>query len=85
MKRMFHAWVVLAMFSVVLFHGPLVIDASGILAKTPVKVVVVSGTNYEMGVQYGEQAAKFIKNRAEYPACKGGDGSPRAEGTKNMI
>jgi hypothetical protein len=57
---MFHAWVVLAMFSVVLFHGPLVIDASGILAKTPVKVVVVSGTNYEMGVQYGEQAAKFI-------------------------
>ena len=27
----------------------------------------------------------FIKNRAKYPTCKGGDESPRAEGTKNMI
>ena len=27
----------------------------------------------------------FIKNRAEYPACQGGDQSPRAGGTKNMI
>jgi hypothetical protein len=60
MKRMFHALVVLAMFSVVFFHGPLGVTASGISATTPVKVVVVSGTNYEMGVQYGEQAAKFI-------------------------
>jgi two-component system response regulator AtoC len=28
---------------------------------------------------------RFIKNRAEYPACQGGDQSPRAGGTKNMI
>ena len=31
------------------------------------------------------QIPPFIKNRAEYPTCKGGDESPRAEGTKNMI
>ena len=28
---------------------------------------------------------KFIKNRAKYPTCKGGDESPRAEGTGSMI
>jgi hypothetical protein len=27
----------------------------------------------------------FIKNRAKYPTCEGGDESPRAEGTGNMI
>lgn len=59
MKRMFHALVVLVMFSVFLFHGPLAIAASGTLA-TPLRVVVVSGSNYEMGVQYGEQAADLI-------------------------
>jgi hypothetical protein len=26
----------------------------------PIKVVVVSGTNYDVGVQYGEQAAELI-------------------------
>jgi glucan biosynthesis protein C len=30
-------------------------------------------------------AAYFIKIRAKYPTCKGGDESPRAEGTGNMI
>lgn len=65
MKRMFHALVVLVMFSVVVFHGPLGAAASGTSATTPIKVVVVSGTNYEMGVQYGEQAAALIDgNRA---------------------
>jgi len=32
-----------------------------------------------------EIVSQFIKNRAKYPTCKGGDESPRAEGTKNMI
>jgi branched-chain amino acid transport system substrate-binding protein len=40
----------------------------------------------ELKVDKGVQITKkFIKNRAEYPTCKGGDESPRAEGTKNMI
>jgi hypothetical protein len=60
MKRMFHALVVLVTFSVVIFHSPLGAAAPWTSAKPPIKVVVVSGTNYEMGVQYGEQAAKLI-------------------------
>jgi len=60
MKRMFHALVVLVMLSVVIFHGPLGAAASGTSAPPPIRVVVVSGTNYEMGVQYGEQAAELI-------------------------
>jgi hypothetical protein len=56
---MFHALVVLVMFSVVIFHGPLSATASWTSAP-PIRVVVVSGTNYEMGVQYGEQAADLI-------------------------
>jgi hypothetical protein len=57
---MFHALVVLVVFSVFLFHGPLGAAASGTSAPPPIRVVVVSGTNYEMGVQYGEQAAELI-------------------------
>lgn len=60
MKRMFHALVVLVVSSVVVFHGSLGAVASGTSATPPIKVVVVSGTNYEMGVQYGEQAAELI-------------------------
>jgi len=60
MRRMFHALVVLVMFSVVIFHGPLGAAASGTSATPPIRVVAVSGTNYEMGVQYGEQAAELI-------------------------
>jgi hypothetical protein len=60
MKRMFHALVVLVIFSVVIFHGPLGAVASWTSATPPIRVVVVSGTNYEMGVQYGEQAAELI-------------------------
>ncbi|MBP1696861.1 MAG: Acyl-coenzyme A:6-aminopenicillanic acid acyl-transferase [Deltaproteobacteria bacterium] len=60
MKKTFHLLVVLVMFSVVLFHGPLVAAASGSLDTAPIKVVVVSGSNHEMGVQYGEQAADLI-------------------------
>jgi hypothetical protein len=60
MKRMFHALVVLVTFSVVIFHGPLGAAASWTSETPPIKVVVVSGTNYEMGVQYGEQAAELI-------------------------
>lgn len=60
MKRMFHALVVSATLIVVIFYGPLGADASWTSATPPIKVVVVSGTNYEMGVQYGEQAAELI-------------------------
>jgi hypothetical protein len=60
MKRMFHALAVLVMFSVVVFHGPLGAAASCTSETPPIKVVIVSGTNYEMGVQYGEQAAELI-------------------------
>jgi hypothetical protein len=82
MKRMFQALVVLVMFSVVLFHGPFVADASGKFDKAPAKVVVVSGTNYEMGVQYGEQAAKLIAANRDVTwnlldtGVKGLDGQP---------
>jgi hypothetical protein len=58
---MFHALVVLVMFSgVVIFHSPLGAAASWTPVTPPIRVVVVSGTNYEMGVQYGEQAAELI-------------------------
>jgi hypothetical protein len=59
MKRMILPLVVLVMFSIVVFHDPLGVAASG-TSTPPIKVVVVSGTNYEMGVQYGEQAADLI-------------------------
>ena len=55
MKKSLHLLVILAIFSVSFFHGGLVAWAA-----TPLKVVVVSGSNYEMGVQYGEQAAELI-------------------------
>ena len=60
MKRMFHALVVLVTFSVVIFHSQLGSAAPWTSANPPIKVVVVSGTNYQMGVQYGEQAAELI-------------------------
>jgi hypothetical protein len=60
MRRMFHALVVLVTFSVVFFYGPLGAAASWTSAPPPIRVVVVSGTNYQMGVQYGEQAADLI-------------------------
>src|SRR5271157_4704205 len=60
MKRVFHALVVLTMFGVIVFHGSLGASASGTPAATPLQVIVVSGSNYEMGVQYGEQAAAVI-------------------------
>jgi len=42
--------------------------------------------NIEIPIMDGAyKVKKFIKNRAEYPACQGGDQSPRAGGTKNMI
>ncbi len=60
MKRTFHVLVALAMFGVVVFYGQPGAAASEVSAATPLKVVVVSGSNYEMGVQYGEQAAALI-------------------------
>jgi hypothetical protein len=60
MKKMLRVFAVLVVFSVLFFHGPLSAIAEGLSIKTPLKVVVVSGSNYEMGVQYGEQAADLI-------------------------
>jgi hypothetical protein len=60
MKKMIRVLAVFAVFSVIFFHGPLSAIAEGLSIKTPVKVVIVSGSNYEMGVQYGEQAADLI-------------------------
>jgi hypothetical protein len=59
MKRMLRVFAVLMMFSVVVFQGPLA-DAASVTSAAPPRVVVVSGSNYEMGVQYGEQAADLI-------------------------
>jgi len=58
MGRVFHALVMLMVVSVVVFPGALVFAAPE--TSPPIKVVVVSGSNYEMGVQYGEQAADLI-------------------------
>jgi hypothetical protein len=60
MKRMFRALIILATFSLVVFNGSFVLAVPGDSASAPIRVVVVSGTNYEMGVQYGEQAAELI-------------------------
>jgi hypothetical protein len=65
MKRMFRILVVLVVSSVAVFHGPLGAVASETSATPPIKVVMVSGTNYEMGVQYGEQAAELIAANRE--------------------
>jgi hypothetical protein len=58
MKKMVHVIAVLVMFSVVVFHCTLVFAAPE--SSSPLRVVVVSGSNYDMGVQYGEQAADLI-------------------------
>ena len=55
MKRAFHAAIVLTIFGFLFFYGPF-----ATYATTPIRVVVVSGSNYEMGVQYGQQAAELI-------------------------
>jgi hypothetical protein len=60
MKKMFHALSLLVMIGAVVFHGSFVFAAPDISKSVPLKVVVVSGSNYEMGVQYGEQAAELI-------------------------
>ena len=61
MKREYRTWVMLVVFSVFIFQGLPITDAlAESPAGAPLKVVVVSGTNYEMGVQYGEQAADLI-------------------------
>ena len=65
MKRKLHSLFVLVIFSVVVFHCPLIFAASETLAKTPLKIVVVSGTNYEMGVQYGKQAGDLIATNVD--------------------
>ena len=43
-----------------LLYAPMAIAGQPHRASPPIQVVVVSGTNYEMGVQYGEQAANLI-------------------------
>jgi len=60
MKRGSHAVVLLAFFAAVIFCSPVSFAAQNSSAPPPLRVVVVSGSNYEMGVQYGEQAADLI-------------------------
>ncbi len=50
----------LVVLSVGLFLGSIAIAGQHYQAAPPIQVVVVSGSNYEMGVQYGEQAAYLI-------------------------
>jgi hypothetical protein len=54
MKRKLYLLAALAAFSFLFLQVGLA------AAAAPLKVVVVSGSNYEMGVQYGEQAADLI-------------------------
>jgi hypothetical protein len=56
MRRIIQGLLVLVILGIFAFHG-LAIAAT---TSTPLRVVVVSGSNYEMGVQYGEQAADLI-------------------------
>lgn len=60
MKTKLSILVGLIVLSVALFHGPMAVAGQQHWASPPITVVVVSGTNYEMGVQYGEQAADLI-------------------------
>ena len=59
MKRSRHSLFLLGLFAVLIFYCPFV-SAKQLDSLPPVKVVVVSGSNYEMGFQYGEQAAGLI-------------------------
>jgi hypothetical protein len=58
MKRTLHALAVMVIFILVVFHCSTLFAAPD--TSSPIRVVVVSGSNYEMGVQYGEQAADLI-------------------------
>lgn len=60
MKRSRYSLFLLGLFTVLIFYCPFVFAVQQDPAS-PVKVVVVSGSNYEMGVQYGEQAAGLIE------------------------
>jgi hypothetical protein len=58
MKKMARLTAVLAVFGLFICCGAAVHAAPE--NSPPLRVVVVSGSNYEMGVQYGEQAAELI-------------------------
>ena len=60
MKKISYALVLTALIALIICHGPFAFAAQNGPSMPPIKVVVVSGTNYEMGVQYGEQAADLI-------------------------
>lgn len=60
MRRVIHSLVLLGLFAALVFHCSFALAAQQDLSSTPIKVVVVSGSNYEMGVQYGEMAAALI-------------------------
>ena len=59
MKKIKQLFILLAMFAALFLYCPLVLAVQSNLSA-PISVVVVSGSNYEMGVQYGEQAAGLI-------------------------
>ena len=60
MKRAFRASAMAVLFGLVFFFSQPSFATQGNLVLPPMKVVVVSGSNYEMGLQYGEQAADLI-------------------------
>ncbi|MBP1628653.1 MAG: hypothetical protein H6Q00_3128 [Holophagaceae bacterium] len=55
----------LALFVMVSFQSYSTLVASEVPSTPPVRVVVVSGSNYDMGVQYGEQAADLIASQRD--------------------
>lgn len=66
MKKIFFVVAFTALLGIVFLYAPIASAASSSSTSPPVQVVVVSGSNYQMGVQYGEQAAPLIAaNRDE--------------------
>ncbi len=59
MKRTVFTLAMLVMLGFIAFHVTYAV-AAGSADLPPIRVVVVSGSNYDMGVQYGEQAADLI-------------------------
>ena len=60
MNRIFHVFFVLRISADFIFQASSFAAPSEYSGETPIKVVVVSGSNYEMGMQYGEQATELI-------------------------
>jgi hypothetical protein len=60
MERKMYTTALLLAFSIAGIFSAATAEKTKPSSDQPIKVVVVSGSNYEMGVQYGEQAADLI-------------------------